>query len=120
MKARECTKEDLFKALDKINEKYGGNVEFNRFDDKGFTLRVKSSKGPGHRLSQSSPQKRMVSACWHVHGDFFDALFEVNPDAYVISLGDKRISKDRGNWADWNIGSRMFPMYFSEACECNE
>lgn len=118
--------EDLHNALEIINKKYEGNVEFNNFQPNGkrvsFTLKVKDSKEPGHRLGMFVTSKgnhlRMVSACWHVHGDFFDALFSVNPSATVTTAG-KTITRHGGNWQDWNIGSIMNPLYYSEACDCN-
>jgi len=128
MIARKCTRSDLVQALESINKKYKGNICFNRDDFPNFTLKVKDSHGPGHRRGFAFPPsrpkgRRMVSACWHVHGDFFDALFEVNPNAYVLSnwsAGKIKITKDSGNWQDANIGSQMYPLYFSEACDCLE
>ena len=123
MRYTHCTSGDLVRALAHVNDKYAGNIEFNRFDKGGFTLRVKDHTGPGHRLHLSYnlgglySQKRSHSACWHVHGDFFDALFEINPGAVIYSRG-KRITVEDGNWEDSNIGSQMFPVYFSESCEC--
>jgi len=140
MKAKNCTIGDLQAALDIINRKYQDNVEFKSLEQKGkqiqFTLRVKSSQGPGHRLgfpvknyrTGKITQKRMAFACWHVHGDFFDALFKVNPQAAVFSgmsslanPGSQQwITINGVNWQDKNIGSQMQPLYFSEACECDE
>ena len=129
MKYTHCTMSDLQRALEKVNEKYEGNIAFNRLDTRGFTLRVTDSKGPGHRLgfppykgsgmgNDWDKRKRMVSACWHVHGDFFDALFEINYNARITSRG-KTIDSGQGNWEDFDIGSIMCPYYASEACECN-
>lgn len=112
---RKCNIQDLEKALDIINKKYQGNITFNRLDNKGFTLKCKDSKKPGHRRGYSG--RRLISACWHVHGDFFDALFEIKPEAIIISLGEK-ITRFYGNWQDRNIGSMMYPLYLSEACDC--
>lgn len=119
---RNCTISDLQKALDEVNKKYENNIIFNRLDARGFTLRCKDSKKAGHRLGyyvhhKTGNRSRLVSACWHVHGDFFDALFGINPDAVIVARKNK-ITKESGNWEDCNIGSMMFPFYFSEACEC--
>ena len=100
MIARECTVKDLRAALVSGNKKYKRNVEFNRAPEaqgKGyrFTLRVKDSKKPGHRLGFENPstgkQRRMTSACWHVHGDFFDALLDINPDAIIRTASVTRV-----------------------------
>lgn len=127
MKYRNCTREDLWAALDKVNERYNNNITFNRIDNANFTLKVHDYTGPGHRVHiryenvfSNDPQecrRRSSYACWHVHGHFFDALFEIAPDAVVYSLNEK-ITKDKGNWVDRNIGSMMYPVYFSESCDC--
>lgn len=120
---RNATTDDLRKALDAINTKYDGNVIFNREPEQvtknsvRFTLRVKDSKGPGARRSHEG--RPMTSACWHVHGDFFDALLNINPEA-VIKTGRTTITNEGGNWEDFNIGSMMKPMYYSEACDCEK
>jgi hypothetical protein len=120
MKLSHGTQDDLKMALEMINKRYNDNIIFNRFDNAGFTLRVKNSKGPGARLHidrYAGKERRSISACWHVHGDFFDALFEINPKA-VIRTGNKKITAQAGNWEDWNIGSTMYPVYYSESCLC--
>jgi len=133
MKAKNCTMEELQAALDIVNVQYKGNVGWKSLDPQrkqiAFTLKVRDSKGPGHRLgfpqpprswkgeTNWKPGKRMPFACWHVHGYFFEALFQVNPNAAVLS-GRSWITKDGGNWQDRNIGSQAYPLMFSEACEC--
>lgn len=123
MKLTHGTQEDLIKALEVVNKRYEGNIMFNRLDGNIFTLKVKDSKGPGHRVHYRyswngyEGERRSRSACWHVHGHFFDALFEINPDAVVWSCGNK-ITAEEGNWIDKNIGSQMFPLMYSESCEC--
>ena len=109
-------------ALKAVSGQYQDNVEWNRMPQRlgrgvRCTLRVKSSRGPGHRLGVATPRRRLTSACWHVHGDFFEALFLFAPYAVVTAMGE-RIDRNGGNWRDHNIGSRMFPVNASEACEC--
>jgi hypothetical protein len=119
-----ATRDELEKALTKVNAKYGGNVKWNREPEPEgrrfrFTLRVISSKGPGHSRGfgfKGELGKRLPSACWHVHGDLFDALL-ANDGVYIISRGN-RIDKDGGNWEDFNVGSMMYPVNASEKCDC--
>lgn len=125
MRTTHCTQQDLQKALDIINKKYQDNIKFNP-DSNGptrFTLRV-NGKGPGAGYGTGyfmgldwAKKRRTGGACWHVHGDFFDALFTVAPDAIVYSRGN-RITKDQGNWEDYNVGSMLYPAYASQCCEC--
>lgn len=121
-----ATISELNQALDLVNKRYNNNIIFrwpgpeqiSRNRTK-FTLTVKDSRGPGSRVSASVYQnrRRVKAACWHVHGHFFDGLFSINPDLFVRSAG-RKITREAGNWYDWNIGSQMYPVYFSEACDC--
>lgn len=115
--------EVLQKALEQVNHKYQGNVRFERFDPHTrtveFTLGVNSSKEPGHRRGFTG--KRVAKACWHVHGDFFEAVLRLDPTARIVSRGGPGsvITKQGGNWQDCNIGSMMNPLMYSQACDCN-
>ena len=120
MYAKDCTIFDLEEALRRVNEKYNRQVCWNRVPNKTnkgihFTLKVKTNRSEGHSISQLG--RHISSACWHVHGDFFDCLFEVEPEARVFALG-REITKHYGNWQDFNRGSLMNPKYASEMCEC--
>ena len=119
MIAKNVTEYHLQKALEIVNQKYNNNVIFKRLTPEGrryrFTLRVKDSKGDGAKTGYTG--RHTISACWHVHGNFFDALLEIKPDA-VIQSASKTISSNGGNWQDWNIGSILNPLYFSESCNC--
>ncbi|HEU04028.1 MAG TPA: hypothetical protein ENH95_02765 [Nitrosopumilus sp.] len=123
MLAGNCETINLETALREVNKlkPYNGNIIFNRHPEPvgkrfRFTLRVKDSRNGGARRGFDG--KRMVSACWHVHGHFFECLFKVVPDAFIIT-GKHSITAILGNWVDQNIGSMIKPLYHSEACECN-
>lgn len=119
MKAKNTNVMEMEKVLEVINRKYEGNIIWKRFDDGkiiNFTLTVKNSRNKGGRVSREG--RSIAAACWHVHGDFFDALFEINPKAVIVSMGNK-IDINSGNWQDRNIGSMMHPFMYSESCECN-
>src|SRR5512137_1194681 len=103
MFARHCTMGDLEKALTIINKKYARNIRFYDTFNKGraihFRLKVHDSKGPG--AARSAIGNRTGSGCWHVHGDFFDSLLKVSPEA-VIRTAKAKIDRHGGNWEDWN------------------
>ncbi len=113
--------ETLEKALRTVNElHYDNNIIWNREPEQignrlRFTLKCKSSKEAGHRIGQSG--KRMTSACWHVHGNLFDIIWDFESDA-IIKAGPLKMESKDDNWQDRNIGSQVNPMYFSEACDC--
>jgi hypothetical protein len=132
MVARNVTPEDLRKALEVVNVRFEGNLclKSEGINPQGsgwrFGLTVVSSKGPGSRISPSVFQtrkdgtpRRISAACWHAHGWYFEALFERCPDA-IVKVANRVITRDGGNWVDWNIGSPMYPMSYSDACDCNE
>jgi hypothetical protein len=95
-----------------------------------FTLKVKNAnkkkgntKGRALNFSYLKGQKGAYassgSACWHVHGFFFEALLTINPEAIVTSMLGT-INKDGGNWQDKEIGSPYFGyLNMSELCECD-
>lgn len=126
MKVLNISELELNEAMQRLNDIYDNNVEFNNYQRLGqtsfrVTLRVKDSHGKGAKLGhpnlRTGRQRHTISACWHVHGNFFEKLFEVNPNA-IVKTARKTITKENGNWEDWNIGSMMYPLYYSEACEC--
>ncbi|MGQ9571469.1 MAG: hypothetical protein ACUVUQ_11660 [Thermodesulfovibrionales bacterium] len=119
-----ATDQELKTALKIVNNAYDGNIQFNRFERHGnrisFTLKVKDSHKLGTRLGYpNSGKQHLASACWHVHGNFFDALFDINPAIWVKTRG-RRIDKNGGNWEDWNAGSLLYPIMMSELCLCNK
>lgn len=129
MKIRTSSQDVIYNALAKVNQNYDGNITASvewkgtQRNDKhvyNVKLGVASSKGPGGRRGFSG--KRVAAACWHVFGDFFDALGEVSPDCeiQVAGLNDRKwtLAKDHG-WQDRNIGSYYSPLMFSDACDCN-
>jgi len=126
MIAKNCSIDHLKMALLRTNFKFDHNIKFKRLEFKGrnilFTLTVNNSRKPGSRTSASAfhPERRVSAACWHVHGWFFEILFKVNPAAIVVSQGNKQITKDSGNWQDWQIGPQIYPIMYSEACDCNK
>jgi hypothetical protein len=120
MYAKNVSIKNVQDALAKTNEKYDNNIIFNRLESTGrgvkFTLTVRNSKKAGARRGISG--RRIAAACWHVHGDLFDALINIQPEVIIRTSSTHHIDKDGGNWQDRNIGSMMQPMMFSKACEC--
>lgn len=123
MKAYNVDKEQMHLALKNTNIKFKNNIRFNRFDIDhnciNFTLKVWDSSREGAKRGYN--KRKLINACWHAHGTFFEELFKITPNAKIItSMGGRRkITKYDGNWEDINIGSIMNPQYASEACECN-
>ena len=114
-----ATAQQLHDALKHVNTLFSDNIVFKSGptqtgNRQQFTLTVKDSSAPGGRLSHTG--NRVSAACWHVHGRFFEYLFSDGVE--LIIAGDKRMQSNLDNWQDWNIGSMMQPMYYSEACNC--
>lgn len=131
MKVSNVTYENIIDALRQTNVRFSGNVIINNhsfLNQKGtrhrVTLRVKDSKGSGHRLgftrNNDGNRRRLVSACWHVYGTFVDAIFEIAPDAKVSNgVTGKMDTVDSWYWHDRQIGSMMDPIMYSDACDCD-
>ena len=145
MLIKNTTQKQIEQALAATNKTFEDNIIFNRFDAANkkqtrfnVTLKVQDSKKAGHRrgfpyftgfnsVPDYSKRRRLACACWHVHGTFFDKLFEINSEIAIrsgSSLANPNrgeggwITIDGGNWQDRDIGSRLNPYWFSEACDC--
>lgn len=116
-----ATWDQISHALTVANEKFDGNLMFNRLDFDGYTrdkeekyqvtLKVRDSRGPGAHMGVTG--RHTAYACWHAHGYFMDALpsyCEIQALGRIIFPGEE--------WIDFSIGSMMYPMYASEACTC--
>lgn len=108
-----------------INKKYDNNIIFNQepnlisLKSKGynFSLKVKNSSESG--ASKTRLGHKSISACWHVHGDFYDALFDSGAKRILTSYYVKNDMKSKeDNWNDYNTGSEWFPSYASGRCDC--
>lgn len=100
-------------ALKRVNQSKGYQLEFNRADQSGkwFNFTIKSKSGiPGSRTSASG--RNLACASWHAHGFLFDEIFKIEPEAVIISAGQK-ITAEFGNWQDKNIGS-YYPCMYSD------
>ena len=121
-------KEAIVSAVQDVSLLYNGNVMFKRQPEtKGravrFTLTVKNSRDIGARVSHTG--RRVCAACWHVHRDILDNLFGYCPTCRVkTAIADYRGVDDfllsfpaTGNV---NVGSRADPLYFKDACNCED
>ncbi len=131
MIAFDTTIAQLERALWHATQLYDGNLIWNRAPEPvgralRFTLRVISSKEPGHRVSASAfTHRRLVAACWHAHRDFLRALFAEAPEARVkTAVADYRgaagFEQTFPGTAKRNIGSLFSPVRMADACECEE
>ncbi len=132
MIAKNVTIPDLYEALRLTNLSFKDNVIWNRKPSKvgkryRFTIKVKNSKESGAGRSATHIRKdgeryRLTSACWHVHGTFFDNLLLVNENAVIgttIGMHTHKISFQGGNWKDYERGSLYRgSILASELCDC--
>lgn len=144
MMVKGLTAEEVRAAIGIVGARnFGGNLTTNREPEtyRGgvrFTLRVESSKGPGHRLgynlNKAGNQRRLTAACFHAYGEVIRELL-ARGAKFVESAAIARFRIDgarstRWNWDNWkenadamayqNIGSKTEPLMFCEACECEE
>lgn len=110
---------EIDRVMDNVNAVFGGNIVFNRYDycpinHFKITLKVKDSNGTGARRGFNG--RKMINACWHVYGLFFDECFRINPAAKIKQCGEWVTPSN--NWTDKNIGSIGSPLMHSDACEC--
>ena len=106
-----ATISQLNQALEQINKEYNNNISFRDIKPVSakrnlFTLKAKSGE-KGSKFAASG--RRTPSASWHVHGQFFDLLFSLDPSIYILSRGNK-ITVQAGNWIDSKEGSHANPV----------
>jgi hypothetical protein len=95
-------------ALRMTNEEFGYQLSFETLKQisskrVSFTLKT-PSKVKGARMAASG--RNLPKASWHAHGNFFDMLFEIAPNAIVVSQSFK-ITRTEGNWQDIKIGGEF-------------
>lgn len=143
MKIKNVSYNELVAAIDAVNALFENNIVFKKIEpasrktDKSerdrwnaergtwtVTLTVKDSRKPGGRISPSG--RRVSAACWHVYGEFVDALPEhaqykgrsvVGRDQWGREKFTDEWKSPGAEWVDWNIGSLYSPLYYSEACD---
>lgn len=136
MKAVNVTRAQIERALEQVNERYGGNLRLKddiRETSKSvsFGLTVHRADRPGGRRgftrNADGERRRVCAACWHAHGHLFEAIFrlpDIAPNAYIrtaTGMGCGLVTGpeyEDGNWQDRQIGSMFDPLYYSEACDC--
>lgn len=108
---------DLYEALNRTNRKFGNNVDFWKLDSKNrwdnrWSVRLFTYRKTGLGVKRLSPyrmeqnnfyQAPILWACWHVHGEFFNNLLEINPTARIrsgvwYSDSEKSITKENWIW----------------------
>ena len=118
-----ATAHEIGDALNAASELFAGNLEFKRFEHERtrqdgreqfrVTLRVTNSREPGHTHGRQG--RHTIAACWHAHGEFFDALPE---GTEIRALG--RVTHPGNPWVDIDVGSLIYPRYMSELCHCGD
>lgn len=114
--------------LSTIVSQSDSNIIFNRHPGcEGkflhFTLRVTDSKGPFAK--QSATGRRSTSLCWHGHRDVMEAIFDLNPDALLVTAMARYEGRSSFNelFADTgmnNAGSQANPVAYQDCCECED
>ncbi len=143
MKFIGVTREQLEAAMAKVNEKYNGNIIFDNIEfdhlrrdgreEWRVTLRTRDSKAYGSARSVrlespwgSGGGRRIPKACWHAHGDFFDALGRLCPEAEMIGRPghssapepNRRCRVADHGWVDPYVHNEFDGQYASEMCDC--
>ena len=116
MRIKGITRKQLSNCIKLVNKENNYKLIYNREPEKKgnffhFTIKSKKSGISGARYSASG--RRLINASWHSHGYLFDKILELNKDSIIYS-GLKKITKNGGNWEDWNCGSNFEPCYMSE------
>lgn len=121
MRISNVTERDLHWALDMANRFYDGNISFKMLECMTkhrrtwhVGLRAVDCRGPGGRLGYRG--RRIGNcACWHVHRDFFQALYDM-AGSYLCKAPVIRTAlgtyRHAGDWIDKGGLSGL--------CQCEE
>ena len=111
-----ASEQTLLSALEKTNRENGFQLKFNRFDvgKKVINFTIKTISGVMGAKVNPLSGKNIASACWYAHGYLFENIFDLEPDAYINSLGQK-INKD----TVWDYNPVIYPMYGIRLSDCS-
>jgi len=119
MKIKGITKQQLTEVINLGAD----NIIFNRHPGcEGkflhFTLRVTDSKGPFAK--QSATGRRSTSLCWHGHRDVMEAIFDLNPDALLVTAMARYEGRSSFNelFADTGMTNVGMGVSYQDCCEC--
>lgn len=130
-----ATTNDVERALAKANESYRGNLKFKTGPTESgkkrkkvhFTLSVNGTQprngAPASGSRRTQGGRRVAAACWHAHRDFMEALFDLRPEAVLVSCqaryeGRSGFERDYPETGYNNIGSQFEPLAYRDACDC--
>lgn len=76
-------------------------------------------------LNKDGTRRRVHAACWHAYRDVLTKLFDEYPDAVVRTAfanyhGKRGFEIHYPDTAYRNIGSLMYPVEASDACDCED
>ena len=135
MQVQNTTIEELEKALAIVNSYYEKNLTWatqprhvgkttrSRVSFRLSAIDCKKKGGRRGFCRNKDGERRRIGgcACWHAHGHFFEALYQVNAKAVIRTASVKSITGptfNEGNWQDRQVGSMFDPASFSELCDC--
>ncbi len=100
-----------------------------------YNVRQKRQDGMGHafvirplgelfRKYTPHTGRKVWAVCYHGHAAFMQRVFDINPDATIISAmerfdGVQDFREKACDVGDQNVGSSYQPAYFSTACKCD-
>lgn len=147
MKFRGWSGEQMHLALARLTEKTGTRFRFTNGDVKVGCREVRAHNTRivpnepsrlGRRVGESYPAgvlvrynpfrehwRRVAAACYHAHGHFMRALFDMNPDGVIRTAMATYKGVDGFNALAYiagmvNKGSVMYPVQYRECCDCYE
>ena len=120
MLARGVTAQQLQLAADTV----GVKLYELRKSGTGLRFRIVPVEGKYQKTSSSyfSRGRKCHAVCWHGHRDFLRELFEVAPNAVVITSLARYdgVEGFEANYegTDRNVGPQISPIRYSECCGC--
>jgi len=116
MKTKGLSIKQIAAAVEAVNKEQGYHLVFNRYPENisknviRFTVRSAKSGIPGARYSWTG--RHLVAASWHAYGYVIEKLLEAG--AQYVEANRRKIRTPEDNWRDWNVGSILNPVYYSD------
>jgi hypothetical protein len=129
MIARRITFEQLRQAAVAVGLRVDAQPENRPGTSWRFTLRTTSRhygrRGFSRRRSDGERRRVGGAVCWHGHRDFMRRLFDLAPDAVIISSfirydGAADFERKHLSTYDRNVGSQIDPVCYGDLCDCED
>jgi hypothetical protein len=122
--------ENFEDILSNIGKNINLIIDYNSVSNNCYNVKLKLDKTKkyqrtGYMTCKNGHKNKVNAVCWHGYRDFMIELYKYSDNFKIktchIYYQNKQDFYDRyGDTGKVNIGSYYEPLYFEDACNCNE